>query len=84
MIFFWILIFIGSLALLIKGADWFVESAEKVGLALKMSPFIIGVTIVTIGTSFPEAAISIAATLRGATEVVVSTAIGARLQLTFF
>jgi cation:H+ antiporter len=76
MIFFWVLIFIGSLVLLVKGADWFVESAEKVGLALKMSPFIIGVTIVAVGTSFPEAAVSIAATLRGATEVVVSTAIG--------
>ena len=73
---FWIFVFIASLAVLVKSADWFVESSEKIGLALKISPFIIGVTIVAIGTSFPEAVISIMATLRGATEIVVSTALG--------
>lgn len=73
---FWIFVFIISLAVLVKSADWFVESSEKIGLALKISPFIIGVTIVAIGTSFPEAVISIMATLRGATEIVVSTALG--------
>ena len=73
---FWIFVFIISLAVLIKSADWFVESAEKIGLAFKISPFIIGVTIVALGTSFPEAIISIIATLRGATEIVVSTALG--------
>ncbi len=75
-IIFWVLIFIASLALLVKSADWFVESAEKIGLAFKMSPFIIGVTIVAIGTSFPEAAVSIFAALRGATEMVVAIALG--------
>ena len=33
------LVFIVSLAFLVKGADWFVDSAEKIGLALKLSPF---------------------------------------------
>lgn len=42
---FWAIVFIVSLVLLIKGADWFVESSEKIGLALKIFPFIIGVTI---------------------------------------
>ncbi|GAI51580.1 unnamed protein product, partial [marine sediment metagenome] len=53
MLFFWILVFILSLAVLVKAADWFVESAEEIGLAFKISPFIIGVTIVALGTSFP-------------------------------
>ena len=51
MLIFWSLIFIVSLVRLVKGADWFVESAEKIGLALKISSFIIGVTIVALGTS---------------------------------
>jgi len=75
-ILFWILVFIGSLALLVKSADWFVESAEKIGLAFKLSPFIIGVTIVAIGTSFPELASSIVAVLKGATEIVTANALG--------
>jgi len=79
MLIFWILIFILSLALLVKSADWFVESSEKIGLALKISPFIIGVTIVSIGTSFPELASSIAAVLKGASEIVVANVIGSNI-----
>ena len=79
MLVFWILIFIGSLALLVKSADWLVESAEKIGLALKISPFIIGITIVAIGTSFPELASSIVAVLKGATEIVTANAIGSNI-----
>lgn len=74
-VFFWTVIFIASLALLVKSADWFVESAEKIGLAFKISPFVIGVTIVALGTSMPELASSIAATIKGATEIVVANAV---------
>jgi cation:H+ antiporter len=79
MLIFWILIFIFSLALLIKSADWLVESSEKIALALKISPFIIGVTIVGIGTSLPELASSLAATLKGETEVVAANVIGSNI-----
>jgi len=79
MLIFWILIFILSLVLLVKSADWFVESSEKIGLALKISPFIIGVTIVSIGTSFPELASSIAAVLKGASEIVAANVIGSNI-----
>lgn len=79
MLIFWIIIFIISLILLVKGADWFVENAEKIGLALKISPFIIGVTVVAIGTSFPEMFSSIAATLKGVTEIVPANVIGSNL-----
>ena len=76
---FWIAIFIISLATLVKGADWFVESSEKIGLALRISPFIIGVTIVAVGTSFPELITSIFATLKGATEIVAANALGSNV-----
>jgi len=79
MIIIWILVFILCLALLVKSADWFVESAEKIGLAFRISPFVIGVTIVAVGTSFPELASSIAAVLKGATEVVAANAVGSSI-----
>ncbi len=79
MIIVWIFVFIISLALLVKSADWFVGSAEKIGLAFRISPFIIGVTIVSIGTSFPELASTIIATLKGATEMVAANAFGSNI-----
>lgn len=82
-ILFWILVFILSLIALVKGADWFVESSEKIALFFKISPFIIGVTIVAIGTSFPELASSLAAALKGATEMVASNVIGSNVANIF-
>jgi len=79
MLIVWIIIFILSLVLLVKSADWFTESAEQIGLAFKISPFIVGVTIVAAGTSFPELVSSIAAVLKGATEIVVANAIGSNI-----
>jgi len=83
MLIFWILIFILSLALLVKAADWLVESSEKIALALKVSPFIVGVTIVAIGTSMPELVTAFASALKGATEIVVATVIGANVHNIF-
>ncbi len=79
MAFIWLLIFIASLAVLVKSADWVVESAEKIGLALKLSPFVVGVSIVALGTSFPEVAATVTATLKGNTEFVVDTAFGSNI-----
>jgi len=76
---FWIFVFILSIALLVKSADWFTESAEKIGLALKISPFIIGVTIVAIGTSLPELASSLAAVFKGKNEIVAANVIGSNI-----
>jgi cation:H+ antiporter len=75
----WISIFILSLVVLVKSADWFVESSEKIGLAFKISPFIVGVTIIAFGTSFPELASSISAVLKGATEIVPANALGSNI-----
>lgn len=83
MLIFWIIIFFLSLALLVKSADWFVESSEKIGLAFKISPFVIGVTIVALGTSFPELASSLVATFKGATEIVTANALGSNIANIF-
>ncbi len=79
MLVLWIIIFIISLALLIKSADWFTEAAESIGKALHISPFIIGVTIVSIGTSLPELATSIVALFNGNSTIAIANAIGSNI-----
>lgn len=79
MLFFWIIIFIVSLIALVKGADWLLQSAEKIGLAFGISPFVIGVTIVGLGTSCPELISAIMAALRGVTEIVPASAVGSNI-----
>jgi cation:H+ antiporter len=78
-ILFWVAILVVSLAVLVKGSDWFVDAAEKVGLALGIPPFIIGVTIVAMGTSLPELASSIVAVFSGQSEIVAGNAIGSNI-----
>lgn len=75
----YILLFIISLAILVKASDWFVESAEEIGLGLGISPFIIGVTIIAFGTSLPELAASIAAVLSGNSEIVLGNVVGSNI-----
>ena len=75
----WILIFVVSLAVLVKGADWLLESAEKIGLKFGLSSFVVGVLIVGLGTSLPELVSSIAAVLKDAPEIVVSNAVGSNI-----
>ncbi len=78
-LFFWIAVFIISLAVLIKSADFFTESSEKIGKDLKIPPFIVGIAIVSIGTSLPELATSVAAVFKNETEIVVANAVGSNI-----
>ncbi|MBI2475677.1 MAG: calcium/sodium antiporter [Candidatus Taylorbacteria bacterium] len=79
MVIFWIIVFIVSLGVLVKGADWLIASAEKIGLALGLSPFIVGVTIVGVGTSFPELISSFVAMFKGVPDVVAANVIGSNI-----
>lgn len=63
-------------ALLIKGADFFVDGAAGIADKLKIPQIVIGLTIVAFGTSAPEAAISISAALKGSTGIAVGNVIG--------
>lgn len=72
-------LFIISLAVLLKASDWFVAAAERIGLSLGISPFIIGVTIVAFGTSLPELASSIAAVFIGESEIVIGNVVGSNI-----
>lgn len=73
------LILVVSLAVLIKGADFFIEAAKKIGVGLGMSPFVIGVLIVGLGTSLPELASAIAAVLKEETGIVVANVVGSNI-----
>lgn len=72
-------IFVGSLAVLLKASDWFINSAEEIGLSFGVPPFLVGITIVAFGTSLPELATSIAAVLGGETEIVSGNVIGSNI-----
>ncbi|NET38002.1 MAG: sodium:calcium antiporter, partial [Cyanothece sp. SIO1E1] len=76
-------IFAISLLVLIKAADYFTLAAEKVGLFLGLSPFIIGVTIVSIGTSLPELIASILAVSKNSSEIVVGNVVGSNIANIF-
>lgn len=76
---FWIPVFVVSLLVLVKAADYFIESAEKIGLALRINPFIIGVTIVALGTSLPELVTSLIAVFKDSTEIVIGNVVGSNI-----
>lgn len=73
------LLLVVGFALLIKGADWFVDGASKIAKILRISPLLIGLTIVAFGTSSPEATVSILAALDGSAEVSLGNVIGSNI-----
>jgi cation:H+ antiporter len=73
------LIFIASLALLVFASGKFIEASEKLGLALGLPPFVIGVTVVALGTSLPEMVSSILAVQHGESEIVVGNIVGSNI-----
>ena len=64
---------------LIKGADFFVEGSSSIAKRLKVPSIIIGLTIVAMGTSLPETAVSVTASLVNNNELAVSNAIGSNI-----
>ena len=66
-------------ALLIKGADFFVEGSAAVAKKFRVPGVIIGLTIVAMGTSAPELAVSISAGLTGSNEIAISNVLGSNI-----
>lgn len=73
------LLLLVGFVLLIKGADFFVDGSSSVARLLGVPSVIIGLTIVAMGTSAPEAAVSITAGLAGSNEIAVSNVIGSNI-----
>ena len=65
--------------MLVKGADWFVDGASGIAVKFHIPQIIIGLTIVAMGTSAPEAAVSITAALGGSADITVGNIVGSNI-----
>ena len=65
--------------MLIKGSDWFVDGAAGIAGKLGVPELVIGLTIVAMGTSAPEAAVSISAALKGSADITIGNVLGSNI-----
>lgn len=70
------ILFITGMILIIKGGDWFVDSASWIAEVLGVPKFVIGATIVSIATTLPEMIVSVQATIKGNVDMAAGNAIG--------
>ncbi len=71
-----VLLFAIGIVLVVKGGDWFVDSASWIARAANIPPFIVGATIVSIATTLPEMIVSIMASAEGKNDMAVGNAVG--------
>lgn len=62
-----------------KGADWVVESASRIARRMGLSELVIGLTVVAIGTSAPEFAVTVNAALKGQAEIAIGNVVGSNI-----
>lgn len=65
--------------MLIKGADWFVDGAAGIAEKFKIPQLIIGLTVVAMGTSAPEAAVSISSALKESADITIGNVVGSNI-----
>jgi cation:H+ antiporter len=73
------LLILAGLALLVLGSRWLVNGAVQVATLLGVSQLVIGLTVVAVGTSLPEIATSVLASLRGERDIAVGNVVGSNL-----
>ena len=73
-----VLLVLGFL-MLVKGADWFVDGSSGIAARFGIPQLVIGLTIVAMGTSAPEAAVSITAALKGSADITVGNIVGSNI-----
>ena len=64
---------------LVKGADWFVEGASSLACYFHIPQLVIGLTICAMGTSLPEAAVSLVAGLKGNSGITIGNVVGSNI-----
>jgi cation:H+ antiporter len=72
-------IFILAIGALIVGADFIINQSEKIAIHFNISEFIIGATVIALGTSLPEIAASVVASINDKPEMALSNAIGSNI-----
>lgn len=73
------IIFIVAMTALIYGADFIIKESERIALHYNISHFVIGATLVAVGTSLPEMAVSMSASLKGSGDIAVANVIGSTI-----
>ena len=74
-----LLMFFGGLILLVFGANTLVRGASKLAMSFGISPLVVGLTIVALGTSAPEVAVSVGAVLDGKTDIAIGNVVGSNI-----
>ena len=74
-----IILLLVGFVLLIKGADFFVDGSSSIAKLIGIPGFVIGLTVVAMGTSAPEAAVSISAGIQGSNEIALSNIVGSNI-----
>lgn len=73
------LLLVAGVTMLVKGADLFVDNASQMAARFKIPQLVIGLTIVAMGTSMPEAAVSISAALKGSADITIGNVVGSNI-----
>lgn len=79
MIFLQLLLLVLGFAMLVKGADWFVDGSSGIARKLGIPQLVVGLTIVAMGTSAPEAAVSITAALKDNSGIAIGNVVGSNI-----
>lgn len=74
-----VVLLVCGMALLIKGADWFVEGSSSIAKSLKIPSLVIGLTLVSIGTSMPEFSVSLQSSINGHNDMSFGNVIGSNI-----
>lgn len=72
-------LFMVGFFLLVKGADWLVEGASSLARRLRISDFVIGLTVVSFGTSMPELIVNITASMQGSSDIAIGNVLGSNI-----
>lgn len=78
------LLLVIGMVFLVKGADWFVDGASNIAKAMKIPSLIIGLTLVSMGTSAPEASVSINSAISGMNDMSLGNVVGSNIFNTLF
>lgn len=77
------ILFVAGFAALILGANWLVNGAVSLGIRAKLSPLVIGLTVVAFGTSLPELVINVFASLKGSSDLAIGNVLGSNIMNIF-
>ena len=74
-----VVLLVVGFTMLVKGADWFVEGASALAKAMHIPSLVIGLTLVSIGTSMPEFSVSLTSSIQGLNDMSFGNIIGSNI-----